>query len=139
MMNLGLWDPRELLSLREVAQLRKPSLGTHAALYARIRRGTLFAVKIDGVWHIPRVEIRRLQRQIKARKQRRAARIGLYLPNDENQALVASLTIPKRGRAALEAQAFLRGTIRARLRRMYPELDSRGITLKYWEEVATHG
>jgi hypothetical protein len=50
-----------------------------------------------------------------------------------------TLSVAKRGRAALEAQAFLRGTIRARLRRMYPNLSPREITFKYFEEVANGG
>ena len=138
-MDLYTWAPQELVPLREVARLQGASLGTHAALYSRIRRGTLFAVQVGQTWYIPRVEIRRLQRQAKKHKQKRTMDPARYLPDKANQGLVATLPLPKRGRAALEAQAFLRGTIRARLRRMYPDLDAREITGKYFREVATNG
>lgn len=72
-------------------------------------------------------------------KKKRAPSPALIMPDDANQELIAKLSIPKRGRAALEAQAFLRGTIRARLRRMYPGLSPREITFKYFEEVARNG
>jgi hypothetical protein len=45
----------------------------------------------------------------------------------------------KRVRAALEAQAFLRGTIRARLRRVYPDLDAREIMVRYFQEITRNG
>lgn len=133
------WAPQELVPLRQVAQLKGASSGTHAALYARIRRGTLFGVKVGQIWFIPRVEIRRLQRQAEQHKRKRPTDRARYLIDETSQELVAALPIPKRGRAALEAQAFLRGTIRARLRRMYPDLDTREITREYFRELAANG
>ena len=61
------------------------------------------------------------------------------MPDDTDITRLAKLTVAKRGRAQLEAQAFLRGTIRARLRRIYPYLSPRAITLKMFEELAGHG
>ncbi len=133
------WVMQDLVSLREAARLLGVSFGTRAALYGRIRRGTLYGVRVGQSWCIPRVEIRRLQRQMQRHKQKRATDIAPEISNDSNQELIASLSIPKRGRAALEAQAFLRGTIRARLRRIYPDLSAREITFKYFEEVARNG
>jgi hypothetical protein len=63
----------------------------------------------------------------------------IEFPSEEQLAFTASLSVAKRGRRALETQAFLRGTIRARLRRMYPDLCAQEITFKYFQEVASNG
>ncbi|HZQ08916.1 MAG TPA: helix-turn-helix domain-containing protein [Anaerolineae bacterium] len=126
------WTEQELLPLTEAAQLLSGSISSRAALYARIRRGTLYAVRVGRQWRIPRVEVNRLLRQAKRAKPKRTLSLDLQ----DDLARISALSIPKRGRAALEAQAFLRGTIRARLRRMYPDLSAREITIKYWEEIA---
>lgn len=133
------WASTDLVPLREAAHLLGTSFGTHAALYARARRGTLYAVRLDGHWYVPQTEIRRLKRQAKAPKPRGTSTPSFDLPDPTQQAFLASLSIAKRGRAALEAQAFLRGTIRARLQRMYPNLSPQEITFKYFEEVARNG
>lgn len=138
-MDAKLWSTQDLVPLREAAQLLGASFGTRAALYARIRRGSLYAVLVGGCWYIPRTEIRRLKRQAKQRKSESNPVRATDFPDSLQQTLLASLSLPKRGRAALEAQVFLRGTIRARLRRMYPKLSHREITFKYFEEVARNG
>lgn len=126
----------ELALLSEATRLLGAAFGSRAALYARIRRGTLFAVHVGKHWYIPRVEIRRLKRQAALHQKKSMPALTLDFPDPANQELLASVSIAKRGRAALEAQAFLRGTLRARLRRMYPDLSPREITFKYFEQVA---
>jgi hypothetical protein len=59
-------------------------------------------------------------------------------PEPSEMDWLARLTVAQRGRAHLAAQAFLRGTIRARLRRMYPDLSPPEITLKMFEELASN-
>lgn len=138
-MNPNDWKMQDLANLQEAARLLGASFGSRAALYARIRRGTLYAVRVGRCWYIPRVEIRRLQRQTARQSKKSMPALALDFPDAANQELLASVSVAKRGRAALEAQAFLRGTIRARLRRMYPDLSPREITFKYFEEVARNG
>ena len=127
---------QDLIPLRQAMRLLGVSFGTRAAVYARIRRGTQFAVRVGQRWYIPHSEVRRLQRQTKHHREKGAQVQTRRAWDVSNQDLLATLPIAKRGRAALEAQAFLRGTIRARLRRMYPHLSRREITFKYFEEVA---
>jgi hypothetical protein len=128
----------ELLSLtRAATELSSASQPiTARALYARIRRGTLYAVHNRGHWYIPRSELNRLARQ--AKQPRRETSFPLFSAPEINEPF-ANLSLAKRGRAALGAQAFLRGTIRARLRRMYPNLSPREITFKYFEEIERDG
>jgi hypothetical protein len=116
------------------------------SLYDRIRRGTLYAVRIGRDWYIPRTEVKRLAQQpyhrAGGRPRRRADEstpTHFDMPDDSTIMRLARLTVAKRGRAQLEAQAFLRGTIRARLRRVYPHLSPREITLKMFEELDGHG
>lgn len=133
------WSIHELASLDETARLLGVSFGSRAALYARIRRGTLYAVRVGRNWYVPRVEIRRLKRQTALHRKKSMPALALDFPDPANQELLASVSIAKRGRAALEAQAFLRGTLRARLRRMYPDLSPREITCRYFEQVGRNG
>jgi hypothetical protein len=133
------WKQGELLSITEAARLLRARVGTRAALYARIRRGTLYAVRVNGHWYVPRTEVRRLRQKPKPRSRlRQEIRIPATSDSVAHN-LRASVSLARRGRAALEAQAFLRGTIRARLRRMYPGLSTREITFKYFQVIETDG
>lgn len=138
-MDSNAWSRQDLASLDEAAHLLGAAFGSRAALYARVRRGTLFAVRVERHWYIPCIEIRRLKQQAKQGKQKRATIRETNFSDQTDSDLSTSVSLPKRGRAALEAQAFLRGTIRARLRRMYPDLSPREITYKYFREVARNG
>lgn len=133
------WSMQDLASLDEAARLLGGAFGSRAALYARVRRGTLLAVRVERNWYIPRIEIRRLKQQAKQSKQKRATIRETDFSDHTDSDSPTSVSLPKRGRAALEAQAFLRGTIRARLRRMYPDLSPREITSKYFQEIARNG
>jgi hypothetical protein len=132
------WNVRDLVSIPDAAQLLGKSFGSKDALYGRIRRGTLYAIRVQNRWYLPRIEINRLKRRKKAQRGELQRQKFVY-PDRLEQELIASLTPSKRGRAALEAQALMRGTIRARLRRMYPDLSPREITIKYFQEAASDG
>ncbi len=139
----------ELYSLVQAAQFLRRARRPRSvqSLYDRIRRGTLYAVRVGRDWYIPRSEVRRLARQPYHRKggrprlhpgQAALGWISFDVPAASDSARLAKLTVAKRGRAQLEAQAFLRGTIRARLHRTFPELSPREISTKLLEELATH-
>jgi hypothetical protein len=49
--------------------------------------------------------------------------------------LLGSVTPAQRIRNMLEAQAFVMGLIRGRLRRRYPDLSQREINIKVFEEI----
>ena len=132
------WSRDELLTLTEAASLLAAHT-TRTSLYVRARSGRLYAVRIGRRWWIPRAEAKRLLRQAENNLPLPISSRLIDSPSESDIERIAALPIAKRGRAALEAQAFLRGTIRARLRRMYPKLSAREITLKYFEEVELNG
>ncbi len=140
----------ELLTLGQAAQFlnRAHRPRSVQSLYDRIRRGTLYAVRVGRDWYIPRSEVRRLAHQPYHRKGGRSRLhtakgkppdISFGLPEASDVARLAKLTVAQRGRAQLEAQAFLRGTIRARIRRMYPQLSPQEISLKMFQELEKYG
>lgn len=143
------WSLSELLSLVQAANYLR---GEHRprsvqSLYDRIRRGTIYAVRIGREWYIPRTEVKRLARQPYHRsggrpRLRASQAISSHFvfdkPDDTTILRLAQLSVAKRGHAQLEAQAFLRGTIRARLRRVYPHLTPRELTFKMFAELDGH-
>lgn len=143
------WTLSELLSLAEVARYlhRAHRPRSVQSLYDRVRRGTIYAVRIGREWYIPRIEVTRLARQPYHRSggrprlrasQAASTRFVFDKPDDSTILRLAQLSVAKRGRAQLESQAFLRGTIRARLRRVYPHLSPREITFKMFAELEGH-
>ncbi|MFQ6057342.1 MAG: hypothetical protein ACE5MB_00480 [Anaerolineae bacterium] len=57
----------------------------------------------------------------------------------EQLRLLARVSVAKRIRAMLEAQAMAMGIVRGRLRRQYPHLTQREINLLVLKEVSRHG
>lgn len=116
------WSLSELLSLVQAARYlhRAGRPRSVQSLYDRVRRGTLYAVRIGREWYIPRTEVKRLARQpyhrAGGRPRLRASQVApthfvFDKPDDGTLLRLAQLSVAKRGRAQLEAQAFLRGTI----------------------------
>lgn len=144
------WDPNDLLSIAEVtAWLKRKGKPRHPqSLYDRIRRGTLYGVKIHGRWYIPRPYVEQLAREPYRRRGGRprlydtslplATRHRIDRPDYAEVERLARLPVSRRLRLALEIQTLQLNLIRARLAQQYPRLDRRALNLKLIEELQ-HG
>jgi len=134
--SLGDW-----LTVEETrALLRRVHKEHHSqSLYDRIHRGTLRAAKRGRMWFIPRAAVLELLREPyrpQGGRPRKDRRSRFEMPDPEQLKILARVSPARRVRVMLDAQAFLKATLRARLRRQYPSLSRRELNLKLVQELA---